>query len=148
MYLIRSLFRSIKRLFYWLPVIWKDRDWDQYFFFVILRHKMKSMQKYFEKNAHFVGMEKEAKRMKLCVKLLDMLIIDEYHEIAFRQHEQRWGEFNGDLNNLHRTKVTPETEKQERIEAKRCYELEDHLRQQDIDQLCKIISKYVFGWWD
>jgi len=147
-YIVKQFPRNIKHFFYWLPIIWLDRDWDEHFFFIILRHKLKSMQKYFEKNAHFVGMEKEARRMKICVMLLNRLIAEQYMEIAFKEHEKKWGNFTYDLNDIKRTKVTPETEEQERIEAKRCYELEDHLRQQDIDWLCKIISRYGFGWWD
>ena len=147
-YSIKHLFRSVKRLFYWLPVIWHDRDWDEHFFFIILRHKLKSMEKYFSKNAHFLGMEKEAKRMEICIMLLDRLIAEEYMDIAFKEHEKKWGDFVWESDNLHRTKVTPETKDREWIEAKHCYELEDYLRQQDISHFCKTISKYVHGWWD
>ena len=145
---MRTFFRNIKRLFYWLPIIWKDRDWDEHFFLIILRHKLKSMHKFFEKNAHFVGMKKKARRIKICVMLLNRLIAEQYMKIAFKEHEKKWGDFTYDLNDIRRTKVTPETKDQERMESRHCSELENHLRQQDIDWLCKIISKYSRGWWD
>jgi len=152
---MKNFFRNIKRLLYWLPIIWKDRDWDEHFFFVILQHKLKSMEKYFRKNAHFIGMEKEAKKIKICVQILNRIIDDNYLDLAFRQHEQKWGklklDFKGKLKNevdIYRTKTTPETKAQEAIESKQYHELEEYLRKQDLTYLFYLINKYIRGWWD
>lgn len=42
-----DFFRGFKRVFYFLPVIWRDRDWDFDFLLTLIEHKLKSMQNYF-----------------------------------------------------------------------------------------------------
>jgi len=42
----RQIRQGIKSLIIWFPVIWKDRWWDQYFIYVVLRHKLHLMEKY------------------------------------------------------------------------------------------------------
>jgi len=46
-YNIQHFFSKINKVFYWLPVIWNDQDWDQDFFLTILHHKLVSMRKFF-----------------------------------------------------------------------------------------------------
>ena len=54
--MIRNLYYSIKegipKLINWIPIIWKDRDWDYEFLLIILEHKITSMEKFYssEKN--------------------------------------------------------------------------------------------------
>ena len=38
--------RGIQNLIHWLPVIWKDRHWDDHYIFEVLKHKIKLQQKY------------------------------------------------------------------------------------------------------
>ena len=42
-----DFFRGFKRLFYFFPIIWKDRDWDFDFLLVLIEHKLLSMAEYF-----------------------------------------------------------------------------------------------------
>jgi hypothetical protein len=46
-YNIKHFFSQIQKLIYWFPVIWKDQDWDQYYFMILLRHKLVTMRKFF-----------------------------------------------------------------------------------------------------
>lgn len=49
---VKRLFRKIKtgisNLWYWLPIIWKDRQWDSYYLEVILLHKLKRMHRFYK----------------------------------------------------------------------------------------------------
>jgi len=149
---------GIENVFHWVPVIWKDRNWDHYFIYVILRHKLRLMEIQIREYGHHTNSDRDADNIKVCVNLLDRLIADEYHEMAFKDHDRKWGEpdfrwekykDDSDLVELHidRDKVTNEKE-QERKEFRRASTHEANLREQDLDMLFKNIRKYIQTWWD
>jgi hypothetical protein len=160
---INDFFRSIKygieNLINWFPVIWKDRDWDHWFLYMILKKKLSDMEEYHRKYGHTVNAEKTADEMKTCVNLLDRLMKDEYHEMVFKKHDEKWGEpeFNWDECEregccelkIFRTNIKDEKDKeQETKEFRRLCEHEANLRKQDIDYLFETMKKYIQSWWD
>jgi hypothetical protein len=53
MWKIKEFIRKIKNLIRWTPIIWKDRDWDYYFIYEILKHKLTFTEKFIrEKGVH------------------------------------------------------------------------------------------------
>ncbi len=40
----RSIKYGIKNLITWFPIIWKDRDWDHWYLYKILRFKLIQME--------------------------------------------------------------------------------------------------------
>lgn len=151
---------GIENLFNWIPVVWKDRNWDHYFIYVILRHKLHLMEKQIREYGHHVDKDRDANNIKVCVNLLDRLIADDYHEMAFKNHDRKWGESdfqfkecedNPELMSLHiaRENVnTPEDEEKERKDFRRASDHETFLREQDLDLLFKNMRKYIQTWWD
>jgi hypothetical protein len=75
---VKRFIKQIKNVIRWLPTIWKDRDWDDFYIFEILRVKLKYQAKYIGDRDYFVGADREAEKMRLCVKLIE-LIQDEYY---------------------------------------------------------------------
>lgn len=150
-----NLFYRIKNLVYWFPVIWNDRNWDQYFYFTIMRHKLIAMRDFFNDDTKTmaVGNEIRAKEMDLCIKLLNRILKDEYEENAFMWHDKKWGDIvmnldNGKVN-IYRPKAITENEKEQELkEAKRLWNHTDNMKKQDIEYLHKIVTKYIQGWWD
>ena len=152
--------RGISNLRRWFTVIWTDRNYDFYFIFVILRHKLYLTQKHIRNHDIHVHAERDADRMKLCVLLLDRLIKDDYHEMAFKNHDKKWGDIelktkptkeNPDLYSVdfHRDNIkTPEDREQERKEFNNAYEHEQYLIQQDLDLLFNTMRKHIREWWD
>ena len=66
-----DLIRGIKNLWYWFPVIWKDRDWDSNYIYYILEHKIKAQSKYIgERDIHTTA-KRDAEIMMICVKLME-----------------------------------------------------------------------------
>jgi len=64
----RRITARFKKLLYWLPVIWNDYDFDQVFFGVIMRHKLKSMRDFFNSDeALGANSKKDAENMDLCI---------------------------------------------------------------------------------
>ena len=151
-----ELLRSLRSLWYWLPVVWRDRHWDYHFLYVILRHKLTGMYKALS-NSNGIGANKQAKHIKYAIYLLDRLIRDdvygEYRNTAFKEHDRKWGELDVSLNDDGTLKfsrpnvLTEDDAVQERKEYRRCMRLSDYLEKQDLEQLFGIMMKYMRYWW-
>lgn len=156
-YNVRNGVENIKN---WLHIIWEDRNWDHYYIYVVLRHKLHLMEKNIRENGCHVNANKDADNIKVCVNLLDRLIADDYHEMAFKKHDEKWGDIElrtkpsekyKDLYSVdvHRDNIkTKEDEELERKEFKKACEHETYLREQDLDLLFKNMRKYIQTWWD
>jgi len=151
-----AVFFRIRNIIRWLPVIWKDRDDDEHYIFLILRQKLLHVEKYL-RVANFVGNQREADKVHFAVMLLDRIIAQNYHEIAYRQHRMKWGEPQPDfvhkdgmiyLAVTYPNALTEQEQKQAQTEASRCAELERFLEKQDIETLFRHLSKHVQGWWE
>ena len=77
-YIPKETKRSIQKLIYWFPIIWKDRDWDTHYIFEILKHKLKAQADYIGGRGFHTRAHQDARRMRLCVKLMQKVQDDEY----------------------------------------------------------------------
>lgn len=155
---IISIKDGIENIIIWFPIIWKDRDWDQWFLYTILKFKLSNMEKYYRKYGISANSEKTANQIKICVDLLGRLLEDEYGNTVFKKHEEKWGDldfsFEPYKNDLHKCLITrpniktEEDEKLERKQSKRLHEHESYLIKQDVDYLFKIMKKHIQTWWD
>lgn len=82
---------SIQNLIRWFPIIWKDRDWDDYFIWEILKTKLKHQAKYIGDRDRHTQAQYDAQRMMWCVRLIDK-IQDEYYELE--KYDYQKSEFN------------------------------------------------------
>lgn len=71
-YYHKYLRQGIKNIIYWFPVIWKDRNWDDHYIFELLKHKLKAQAKYIGDRDFHTRAQQDAKRMRLCVKLIQI----------------------------------------------------------------------------
>lgn len=154
---------GISNLIHWFPIIWSDRDWDHVYLFIIMKRKLEQMRICIL-NGYHANKEKDAHRIKIAINLLDRLIKDEYHEMAFKEHDKKWGNMRawceplpdnktGDIGEecrmiFHRPNApTNALGEQERKEFRKCLEYENFLHRQDVDFLMKIMAKYIRTWW-
>lgn len=151
--------RGIRNLVRWFPIIWKDRNYDQYFIYVLL-HKKLSLTEKCLRNGYHLYAEKTADQIKLCVLLLDRLIKDEYHLHAHKRHDEKWGGpelqfydledqpgYSG-IDISHKNVKTKKDEELERKDFKRACNHQEQLIEQDLDMLFKTMRKHIRGWWD
>ena len=118
--MLREIKHGIRNLIYWLPVIWKDRWWNDYYIYAILRHKLLNMAEIFEK---YSVAKSNARKMRYAAALLKRLMDDDYLENAWPK----------DINSN---------------AIRRANRHANYMRQQDLDTLLEILRKHVFGWWD
>lgn len=159
MRIFHNFARGIKNLIIWFPIIWKDRQWDHGFLFVMLHKKLTLMEKFFRKDGIHVDHEKDADKIKFAIKVLDRIIKDEYYINAHIPHRRKYGEPNfkwlDEEDGICRLEITherePVTEKEKEEEKrlfKQCVKQEDHLKKQDLKIFFGHLSKHILTWWD
>lgn len=88
---MRVFFRNIKygveNLIKWLPIIWRDRDWDYEFLLLIMSFKMNSMAKLHKKHGNSVYSDKYAEQLDDCAKLAERVANNDY-DGNFKEHEE------------------------------------------------------------
>jgi hypothetical protein len=81
--------QGIKNIWYWFPIIWKDRNWDDHYIFEILKHKLKAQAKYIGKRDFHTRAQLDAKRMRLCIELINKVQEEEYSSEYMDYHRDR-----------------------------------------------------------
>ena len=76
---------SIKNVIRWLPVIWKDKDWDESFIYKILQFKLKNQSEYIATRDWHTRAKRDAEIMMTCVRLIDK-INEEYYGMEYFEY--------------------------------------------------------------
>lgn len=156
----RDIETGIENLITWFPIIWLDRYWDSHYLFLILKKKIELMERKFNENDLYVNVKRDTDNMRICIDALDRLMKDDYHEIAFQKHEEKWGELKMEFIPFDakkclsqaifsRSNIKNEDDyKKEIEESKKCYEEENRLRNDDLKLLFNTLEKEVLKWWE
>jgi hypothetical protein len=86
-YYHKDLYRGIKNLIHWFPVIWKDRDWDSSYIYQILEHKIKLMASGISKRDIHLNAQRDAEIMRMCVRLMELMRAD-YYVMEYMQYHK------------------------------------------------------------
>jgi len=76
-----SFVKGITNLFNWFKIIWNDRQWDYYYFLVIIQKKLELMINYRLNSPHFVkyvGRDTDLRQMYIAKEAVDRLVKDDY----------------------------------------------------------------------
>ena len=85
-----SGWRRIKRYIAWIPVLWKDENWDYAYLFEIMRFKISRMRKEIERNKRHVGYKEDLRQMKVAEELLRRVAdSDDFYYELFEQLENK-----------------------------------------------------------
>lgn len=87
-YKLRGFFTSVGNLIKWFPVIWKDRDWDDHYIFEIFKFKLEKQAKYIKEKGFHTNSDLDAKRMMLCVKLMEK-IQEDFYTMEYMDYEEK-----------------------------------------------------------
>jgi hypothetical protein len=77
---IKMFFKRLRNICRWLPIIWKDQDWDYWHTFEILKTKLRFQSQHFRKHGYHVSSEREAQKMELCIRLIDKVQNERYYD--------------------------------------------------------------------
>jgi hypothetical protein len=92
MYRIKQFFRRLRNLYRWLPIVWKDQDWDHYFIYEVLKFKLKNQAEYIGKRGLHLSAKRDAQIMMTCVRLIEK-IQDEYYASEYFEYYKSHLEF-------------------------------------------------------
>ena len=153
--------RGIKNLVIWFPTVWRDRQWDHQFIYIMLRQKLHFTEQFIRKHGIHVNNIEDADEIKTCVDILDRLINDVHHDEAFKRHYEifgrpdfKWNDVDDEEEDLVQLEIdypnvkTEEDKRQERINFRDACQEEVYLREYDLAKLFKYMNEYIQGWWD
>jgi hypothetical protein len=86
-YLHKEIRTGLKNIWYWLPIIWKDRNWDSHYIFDIMIHKLKAQSKYIGSRGIHLRAERDAEIMMTCVNLMK-LIQDDFYSSEYSDYHK------------------------------------------------------------
>jgi hypothetical protein len=89
-YYHKDLYRGIKNLRKWFPVIWKDANWDQNYIYKILEHKLKLQSQYIGGRGKHLRANRDAEVMMTCVRLLEKIRENYYEEECISYYEAEY----------------------------------------------------------
>lgn len=76
---------GVKNLIRWFPTIWKDRDWDTHYIWVLMMEKLKNQSNYIGKKDRHTSAKRDAEIMMTCVRLMEK-IKEEYYSSEFMEY--------------------------------------------------------------
>lgn len=115
---------GVRNLIKWLPIIWKDRDWDEYFLLRMMEKKFKNMSEYHGK----YGITDKAQLYK--------------EQLA--RASQLTRQINGETD-YYEEQTKALYEKGKIMEAA---QLENELYKKDLEELTTLIKENLNKWWD
>jgi hypothetical protein len=80
---------GVKNIIYWFPIIWKDRNWDSHYIFEIMKHKLSAQANYIGTNDRHTRAQQDARRMRLCIKLMSKVQEEDYTMEYMDYHKDR-----------------------------------------------------------
>jgi len=84
-YLHLDFARGVKNLIKWFPIIWKDRNWDDYYIYKVLQFKLKNQAECIGSRDWHTRAKRDAEKMMTCVRLIDKMI-DEYYGMEYMDY--------------------------------------------------------------
>jgi hypothetical protein len=79
---------GVKNLYKWFWVIWKDRDWDHYYIFEILKFKLEKQAKHLGERDWHESSKRDAEIMMTCVRLINKIQNESYFDELYDSDEK------------------------------------------------------------
>lgn len=171
MYWLKRKFKQIKNVFRWLPIIWKQFDWDYRYSIEVFKFQLQKQAEFLESDmAHTLDAKIRASRIRTIIRLMDKVYEEEYACEYQDELTKRYGNRSYKFVKIEgRRSYNPISEKDEDLyemievweknyseeELKEIKEVESELFKKSIDKqerahrlLWKLIEKDIRGWWD
>ena len=78
-YFIQRKIRQIKNLFKWIPIIWKQYDFDYRYAIDVFKFKLSTIADFLDsEKSYSLGAEDNASRIRMVIRLMDKIYDGEY----------------------------------------------------------------------
>ena len=88
---IQWICNRLYNLYRWFPIIWKDRDYDDWYIFTILQTKLKHQAEYIGTRDIHTRAQYDAQRMRTCVRLIEKVKEESYGDEYMEYHTLNFG---------------------------------------------------------
>jgi len=169
MYWLKRKIWQIKNLFRWLPIIWKQYDFDYRYSIDVFKFQLQKQAEFLESDKSFTLCAKDrAKRIRTVIKLMGKVYEDDYSmeyvdklkelygedvlEVSFVEtNDITFNDFSGKTEKLFSIRYKYETwdnaDEIEKVKGQLIKESHDkQMRAHKI--LWSLIEKDIRGWWD
>lgn len=121
---VLALIDFFRRLRRWIPVLWRDRDWDDTYIFEIIKTKLISQRQYLVKNFRHTNVPYVNRDITICLNLIERFQ-NSYYEVEYFDYYQAEHYFE-ELSGTH-------------VDGQKLYELKHNTTW---DNLTEYIEKY------
>ena len=135
---LSDLFIKLGRIFKWLPVLWKDLDYDGDSIFFILKCKLECLRSGIERDIDFTEKPQVLSEIDECLEALNRICADAYLEDNLKTFNVQLHSLEGNVFEM------PADERQALISE---IEKADTARQKDIDLIFNLLKNRHSYWW-
>ncbi len=138
---LRRFINRIRIIYYWLPIIWNDTDWDYGPLLQVMQHKIRRMRIGHEKWQRHIGWERTVRQLRIAESLLQRMLESDYSSSRYKELGKKYP------RELFESNPAPFTE-QERKEWKQAFDHEAYMLRQDEETFLRVFLKHYKSWWD
>jgi hypothetical protein len=139
---LRYFKESIIKLFRWFPIIVKDKDYDYWFIYEILKFKLTTQYEHLINEDEFINTQHYVGKLKTCIKLIELLQDEKYIIERLNMPES---EYFKKYPSIYR-KAIKKYGSANPIRCKIFVSTYNHNRARKL--LFSILEKYIENWWD
>ena len=100
MYWFKRKWRQIKRVWDFLPIIWKGYDWDYHYAVELFQYQLKRTADEIETRGYTVDAKNTASRIRTAVNLMEKVYDEEYQFEYINKIEEKYGKSSFDFQEL------------------------------------------------
>ena len=156
-------YNNIKNIIRWIPILWKDRDFDQSYLIYVMKFKIERMLEYHEReDAILADYEKQrtVEGLRTALSLIQKTFIDaEYEHEWYDITEKKYGKFNLDfVSNEDKKTYSLETKYEREYTEEEIKKIEKEKRELMVksakkqkraeDLTFRFIAHRINEWWD
>lgn len=171
-YYHKDFITGMTNLWRWFPTIWRDRDWDDYYIWILLEKKLIHQSKYIGSKGIHLNANRDAERMMTCVRLIQKIRNEDYHMeyMDYHKSEYHWDDvpYRDDVKQLRIEELSENFDdyfnkyplvykrliKQPKVKHRRSdksfvamkISRENHERARKL--LFKLMERHIESWWD
>ena len=86
-YILSNIKLGFRNIWYWLPIIWKDRHWDHAYIYDILKHKLKAQAHRLHTADMHLSAKRDAEIIRTCVRLIDK-VNNDFYSMEYMDYEK------------------------------------------------------------
>lgn len=152
---VKSIKHGIWNLIKWFPLVWNDRNYDDYYFYKVLSFKLFLIEKEISKGI-FVGWEEEVKTIKDIRAAIERILRSEYCKEEWEELDKELGKVVISFENNNGKQVvkvyrhnteTGMITKNITEKEKEILSLENKRQSEDISFVFDTIKNNITKWW-